>query len=372
MWTWWHCAHTNTGTPSLFLPLNFPEGTFPTPSLYIILQLERGNSLSPPSRPDQTGLRALGHTRYLANALGDLTTSATHARCQIPEGCRLVLAFHCWYVRSKFHYSVCVCLCEYSRVLQCSPRKVLEMYSDTWLPDRLISDRWLSSRFNILLNWRQKDEKKKHWVKWLMHKIHISYIISVLILSRGIKHFLLFSTDTCPMRSRPVVFSMRHIRDCLCLFGADFGKPLRHSTVSSFSKTSAVNYTSKMHLSCKFFSVRQNVLVFLCAEITSKKINRRTLQPVFQIQLHILDILDMHAHTYTNAHSPIQDTPWCIPRTQRTGSWPQAWCWAVLSPWCSPAEALYAPLWVEPKAALSPAASCSNATKSLLSNTRLR
>lgn len=33
-----------------------------------------------------------------------------------------------------------------------SPMKVLEMYSDTWLPERLISDRWDSSLFNILLN----------------------------------------------------------------------------------------------------------------------------------------------------------------------------------------------------------------------------
>ena len=30
--------------------------------------------------------------------------------------------------------------------------KVLEMYSDTWLPERLISDRWDSSLFSILLN----------------------------------------------------------------------------------------------------------------------------------------------------------------------------------------------------------------------------
>lgn len=32
------------------------------------------------------------------------------------------------------------------------PRKVLEMNSDTWFPDRLISDRCVNSRFNILLN----------------------------------------------------------------------------------------------------------------------------------------------------------------------------------------------------------------------------
>lgn len=33
-----------------------------------------------------------------------------------------------------------------------SPMNVLEMYSDTWLPERLISDRWDSSLFSILLN----------------------------------------------------------------------------------------------------------------------------------------------------------------------------------------------------------------------------
>lgn len=63
---------------------------------------------------------------------------------------------------------------------------------------------------------------------------------------------------------------------------------------------------------------------------------------------------DQHTHTHTHIYIPsmpilLQDTPWCIPRTRRTGSWPQAWCWAVLSPWRSPAEALYAPLWVDPQ-----------------------
>jgi len=47
--------------------------------------------------------------------------------------------------------------------------------------------------------------------------------------------------------------------------------------------------------------------------------------------------------------SLLWDTPWCIPRIQRTGSWSQALCWAVLSSWRSPAEALYAPLWVDPQ-----------------------
>lgn len=32
------------------------------------------------------------------------------------------------------------------------PRNVVEMYSETWFPDLLISDRCVSSRFSILLN----------------------------------------------------------------------------------------------------------------------------------------------------------------------------------------------------------------------------
>lgn len=45
-----------------------------------------------------------------------------------------------------------------------SPRKVLEMNSDTWFPERLISDRWVSSLFNILLNWtRYRDTYTGGW-----------------------------------------------------------------------------------------------------------------------------------------------------------------------------------------------------------------
>lgn len=36
-----------------------------------------------------------------------------------------------------------------------SPRKVLEMNSETWFPERLISERCVSSLFNILLNWKR-------------------------------------------------------------------------------------------------------------------------------------------------------------------------------------------------------------------------
>lgn len=35
------------------------------------------------------------------------------------------------------------------------PRKVLEMNSDTWFPERLVSDSWVSSRFSILLNYTE-------------------------------------------------------------------------------------------------------------------------------------------------------------------------------------------------------------------------
>lgn len=45
-------------------------------------------------------------------------------------------------------------MCVWTEIIlwSCSPMKVLEMYSDTWLPERLISDRWDSSLFSILLN----------------------------------------------------------------------------------------------------------------------------------------------------------------------------------------------------------------------------
>lgn len=52
------------------------------------------------------------------------------------------------------------------------PRKVVEMYSDTWFPERLISDKCDSSLFNILLNCGETEpngmsgvnttKKKKH------------------------------------------------------------------------------------------------------------------------------------------------------------------------------------------------------------------
>lgn len=43
-----------------------------------------------------------------------------------------------------------------------SPMKVLEMYSDTWLPERLISDRWDSSLFSILLNCGRMRAKQRY------------------------------------------------------------------------------------------------------------------------------------------------------------------------------------------------------------------
>lgn len=35
------------------------------------------------------------------------------------------------------------------------------MYSDTWFPERLISDKWDSSLFNILLNYGENRPKQK-------------------------------------------------------------------------------------------------------------------------------------------------------------------------------------------------------------------
>lgn len=48
----------------------------------------------------------------------------------------------------------------------CLSRKVLEMYSDTWLPERLISDRCVSSRFSILLNCRGGRAQTKTAFLW--------------------------------------------------------------------------------------------------------------------------------------------------------------------------------------------------------------
>jgi len=42
-----------------------------------------------------------------------------------------------------------------------SPRKVLEMYSETWFPERLIFDKWDSSLFSILLNYGRNKHKKQ-------------------------------------------------------------------------------------------------------------------------------------------------------------------------------------------------------------------
>lgn len=51
-------------------------------------------------------------------------------------------------------FSLAFFFCHHS--LTHSPRKVLEMNSDTWFPERLISDRWVSSLFSIRLNWKKK------------------------------------------------------------------------------------------------------------------------------------------------------------------------------------------------------------------------
>lgn len=58
------------------------------------------------------------------------------------------------------------------------PKKVLDIYSDTWLPDRLISERWVSSRFSILLNCLKRTTIKiciSHLEKTRMINLVISY-----------------------------------------------------------------------------------------------------------------------------------------------------------------------------------------------------
>lgn len=77
------------------------------------------------------------------------------------------------------------------------PRKVLEMNSETWFPDRLISDRCVNSRFNILLNCkrergggggreRERNVVSFHWrgnlgniriytVTWKIHKCPVLF-----------------------------------------------------------------------------------------------------------------------------------------------------------------------------------------------------
>lgn len=42
------------------------------------------------------------------------------------------------------------------------PKKVEQIYSEIWLPERLDSEKWLSSLFNIRLNCNQKDESAAH------------------------------------------------------------------------------------------------------------------------------------------------------------------------------------------------------------------
>lgn len=51
------------------------------------------------------------------------------------------------------------------------PRKVVEMYSDTWFPERLISDKWDSSLFSILLNWGGKTQRDRKWVTFFATNI---------------------------------------------------------------------------------------------------------------------------------------------------------------------------------------------------------
>lgn len=42
-----------------------------------------------------------------------------------------------------------------------SPRKVCEMNSDTWFPERLVSDRWVNSRLSMRLNCGAREEDEQ-------------------------------------------------------------------------------------------------------------------------------------------------------------------------------------------------------------------
>ena len=46
---------------------------------------------------------------------------------------------------------------ESDRFISSLPRKVLQMYSEIWLPD-LDSEKWLSSLLSMRLNWKGRDE----------------------------------------------------------------------------------------------------------------------------------------------------------------------------------------------------------------------
>lgn len=65
----------------------------------------------------------------------------------------------------------CVVFCIFDHLhlgTQSLPKKVLEMNSETWFPERLISDRCVNSRFNILLNCKRerKEKAKRKCYQW--------------------------------------------------------------------------------------------------------------------------------------------------------------------------------------------------------------
>lgn len=75
-----------------------------------------------------------------------------------------VLRLHfdlCWIRRPNRPFCYVVFECTNTRFSL--PRKVLEMNSDTWFPDRLISDRCVNSRFNILLNCKRERGRVRGW-----------------------------------------------------------------------------------------------------------------------------------------------------------------------------------------------------------------
>lgn len=73
-------------------------------------------------------------------------TRCRRIRAQVPVGAKPTLL-----LAERRHHAVSP-----GRGGVSSPRKVLEMYSETWFPERLVSERCVSSRFSILLNCGQR------------------------------------------------------------------------------------------------------------------------------------------------------------------------------------------------------------------------
>lgn len=78
-----------------------------------------------------------------------------HPASQRFWNCTFLIWYHLWGICGGFSFLIF----PFSSVSH-SPRKVLEMNSDTWFPERLISDRWVSSLFSIRLNLKKQRERE--------------------------------------------------------------------------------------------------------------------------------------------------------------------------------------------------------------------